>query len=78
MNLVVQQIHIYGRLYIFLYHSHDILVNILAVKHLLTLTVNDLTLSVHYVVIIKNVLSDVKVSALYLLLGRLDYAGKHF
>ena len=41
---------------------------ILSVKHLLSLLIDYLTLCVHNVVVVKDVLSDVEVSALYLLL----------
>ena len=50
---------------------------ILTVEHHLSLTVNDLTLSIHNVVVVKYVLSYIEVPALDLLLGRLDDACEH-
>ena len=52
----------------FLEHLEDAVVNVFAVQYLCTLLINDLTLGVHNVVVVKDVLSDVEVSALYLLL----------
>ena len=68
LNVLVSYIHIYRILNKLLYHAEDIFMEILSVKHLLSLLIDYLTLCVHNVVVVKDVLSDVEVSALYLLL----------
>ena len=68
LNVLVSDIHIYRILNKLLYHAEDIFMEIFSVKHLLSLLIDYLTLCVHNVVVVKDVLSDVEVSALYLLL----------
>src|SRR5699024_3026280 len=55
----------------------DGIAHILAVKHLTTLFVNNLTLFVVYLVVIEKILTDTEVVALDLLLRLLDRVGKH-
>ena len=73
LDIVVRQISVYRIHNILVYHIYNVIVNILAVKHLLSLRVDDLTLGVHNIVVVEDVLSDVKVPALDLLLRRFDY-----
>ena len=68
LNVLVSDIHIYRILNELLYHAENVVMEILSVKHLLSLLIDYLTLCVHNVVVVKDVLSDVEVSALYLLL----------
>ena len=58
-------------------HSHNNGLQFLAVKHLIALLVDKLSLAVHNIVVLENALSDGEVSALYLLLRALDGVGYH-
>ena len=77
LDIIIEQVSIYRVNNILVDHIYNVIVNILAVKHLLTLTVDDLTLRVHNIVVVEDILSDVEVSALYLLLRGLDNACEH-
>ena len=68
LNVLVSDIHIYRILNKLLYHAENVVMEIFSVKHLRSLLIDYLTLCVHNVVVVKDVLSDVEVSALYLLL----------
>ena len=60
-----------------IHHLHNGIVHILAVEHLIALTVDDLTLTVHNVIVVKDGFTDRKVAALDLLLGALHDVGEH-
>ena len=51
--------------------------HIFAFQHFLTLTVDDLALRVHHVVVLQHVFADGEVAGLQLFLGVLDGAGDH-
>ena len=65
---ITHDIHIYRIAYEVLYHIYNVFVQIFSVENLLSLLVDDLTLSIHNVVVVKDILSDIEVSALDLLL----------
>ena len=58
-------------------HFENLLLQILAVQHLIALGVNDLALAVHHVVVLEHVFPDAEVSAFHLALGAFDGVGKH-
>ena len=62
---------------VLLQHIVHLGADVLAVQHLVALAVDDLTLLVHDVVVLQDVLADLEVAALEFLLGRLDGAGDH-
>ena len=68
LNVLVNEILVYGICYEFLHHLENALVEILTVKNLCTLLVDDLTLSVHNIVVVEGILSYAEVVALDLLL----------
>ena len=59
------------------YHAGYLLAQILAVKHLAALAVDDAALLVHHVVVLKHALADLEVAAFDGLLRLLDRAGEH-
>ena len=75
--VVVDQILIHCRVDQLLHHLENILVDIVSVQHGCTLLVDDLTLLVHNVVVVEDILPNRKVSALHLLLGGFDDLGEH-
>ena len=58
-------------------HILDGLLQVLPVQHLPALLVDDLTLGVHYVIILKHILTGLEVPGLHLLLGILNGVGEH-
>ena len=56
------------------YHIHDSISEVFSVKHLISLTVDDLTLTVHYIVKFKHALTYAEVPALDLGLSAFDNA----
>ena len=62
---------------VLLQHIVHLGADVLAVQDLAALTIDDLALLVHDVVVFQDVLADLEVPALELLLGRLDGAGDH-
>ena len=58
-------------------HLEDGIVNVLTQQHPTALTVNDLALAVHHVVVFQHVLTNLEVPALNTLLGALDLLGEH-
>jgi hypothetical protein len=59
-------------------HAPNFIFHVFAINNLLTLFVNKLTLPIHDIIILKNVLPDIKVTAFHPFLGILDSAGEHF
>ena len=68
VNGAVDDVKIYAVNDPILNHLKDILVDILAVEDLCSLLIDDSSLCGHNVVVVEDVLSDSKVSALHLLL----------
>ena len=62
---------------VLLQHIVHLGADVLAVQHLVALAVDDLTLLVHDVVVLQDILADLEVAALEFLLGRLDGTGDH-
>ena len=60
-----------------LYHTHDLRVDILAVKHLASLAVDDVALLVHDVIVFEDALTGLEVAALDRALRLLDGVGEH-
>ena len=60
-----------------LYHTHDLRVDILAVKHLAALAVDDVALLVHDVIVFEDALTGLEVAALDRALRLLDGVGEH-
>ena len=59
-----------------LHHAHDVLAQVFAVEHAVSLVVDDGALAVHDVVVLQNVFPDAVVAPFHLLLRVLDRAGQ--
>ena len=61
----------------FINHLSNGILNILAIKHLVTLTVNEFTLFIHNIIVLKHVFTDGEVHAFLLALSALNRLRKH-
>ena len=59
------------------HHGQNVLLHILTKENLAALVIDNLSLLVHYVVVLENVFTDFEVASLYLLLSVFDGLGKH-
>ena len=59
------------------HHAHDLGLDILPVQHLAALTIDDVALLVHHVVIFQDALAGLEVAAFHGFLGLLNGAGEH-
>ena len=74
---IIRETHINISIHCILDHLIDCFTHILTVENLTTFFVDDLTLFIVYLVIIKKILTDTKVVKLNLLLSFLNCIGKH-
>ena len=59
-------------------HIHNVVFYVFPIEYLLTLAIDDLTLLVHHVVILQDVLANLKISSLHTFLRVFNRIGQHF